>query len=186
MVAATQTLTEGSFARWPTWLQRELRSDHAGESGAVEIYRGILAVSRNPAVRAFAEGHVQTERAHLEIMDELVPPRDRSRLTALWRLAGWLTGALPALFGPRAVFRTIEAVEDFVDGHYQSQIDALDNSPGDFETLRRVLAACRDDEVHHRDDALSHAGGPPGLPGRVWAWLVDAGSRAGVLVAKRI
>ncbi|MGB1140885.1 MAG: demethoxyubiquinone hydroxylase family protein, partial [Halioglobus sp.] len=27
------------------WLQAELRSDHAGETGAVYIYRGILAIS---------------------------------------------------------------------------------------------------------------------------------------------
>ena len=33
----------------PAWLRRDLRSDHAGESGAVEIYRGILAVSRSGA-----------------------------------------------------------------------------------------------------------------------------------------
>ena len=28
-----------------TFLERELRSDHAGETGAVSIYRGILAVA---------------------------------------------------------------------------------------------------------------------------------------------
>ena len=32
----------------------DLRSDHAGETGAVAIYLGILAVSRDPAVRQFA------------------------------------------------------------------------------------------------------------------------------------
>jgi demethoxyubiquinone hydroxylase (CLK1/Coq7/Cat5 family) len=37
---------------------------------------------------------------------------------ALWRVAGWLTGALPALFGRAAVLRTIDAVETFVEGHY--------------------------------------------------------------------
>ncbi len=190
MAVAIQAPAEETFAGWPAWLKRELRSDHAGESGAVEIYRGILAVSRNPVVREFAQNHVRTEQAHLEIMNGLVPPGERSRLTGLWRLAGWLTGALPALFGPRAVFRTIEAVEDFVDGHYGAQINALadhrGNAGADFATLRRVLAACRDDEVHHRDDALQHAGGPPGTPGRVWSWLVDLGSRAGVVVARRI
>ena len=32
----------------PAWLEAELRSDHAGETGAVLIYRGILAFSRDP------------------------------------------------------------------------------------------------------------------------------------------
>jgi len=35
----------------PEWLIADLRSDHAGEMGAVMIYRGILAVSRDAGVR---------------------------------------------------------------------------------------------------------------------------------------
>ncbi len=35
-------------------LPGDIRSDHAGETGAVMIYRGILAASRDPAVREFA------------------------------------------------------------------------------------------------------------------------------------
>lgn len=34
-------------APWPQALQRELRTDHAGEAGAVMIYRGVLAVTRD-------------------------------------------------------------------------------------------------------------------------------------------
>ena len=30
--------------------EKDLRSDHAGETGAVMIYNGILAVSRDPAL----------------------------------------------------------------------------------------------------------------------------------------
>jgi ubiquinone biosynthesis monooxygenase Coq7 len=170
----------------PAWLRRDLRSDHAGESGAVEIYRGILAVSRSDAVRTFATEHLETESRHLRLMDDLVPPAQRSRLTWLWRLAGWITGALPALFGPRAVFRTIEAVETFVDGHYADQVAALSDAGPEYAGLRNTLAACREDEVHHRDDARHHAGTAPGLVGRAWSWLVNAGSHAGVAVARRI
>ncbi len=170
----------------PLWLQRELRSDHAGESGAVEIYRGILAVSRRAEVRSFAAEHLRTEARHLRLMDDLVPPEARSRLTWLWRLAGWLTGALPALVGPRAVFRTIEAVETFVDGHYESQIRALEAEGERYSKLAATLAACREDEIHHRDDAGHRAGGAPGPAGRLWSWLVNAGSHAGVAVARRI
>lgn len=170
----------------PDWLRRDLRSDHAGETGAVEIYRGILAVTRSEAVRAFAKDHLETESRHLRLMDDLVPPSQRSRLTWLWRLAGRVTGALPALFGPRAVFRTIEAVETFVDGHYAEQVNALSDAGPEYAGLRNTLAACREDEVHHRDDARRHAGNGPGLAGRAWSWLVNAGSHAGVAVARRI
>ena len=48
----------------PMDLMPELRTDHAGETGAVWIYRGVLAVSRDPALRAFAQRHLATERRH--------------------------------------------------------------------------------------------------------------------------
>ncbi|MCZ8149187.1 MAG: demethoxyubiquinone hydroxylase family protein, partial [Roseomonas sp.] len=97
----------------PDWLVRELRSDHAGETGAVMIYRGILAVSRDPGVRDFAARHGATEQGHLDLLEQLLPPAQRSRLLPIWKVAGFLTGALPALFGPRAVHVTIDAVESF-------------------------------------------------------------------------
>jgi len=34
---------------FPAWLVAELRSDHAGEVGAVEIYRGALAATEDQA-----------------------------------------------------------------------------------------------------------------------------------------
>jgi 3-demethoxyubiquinol 3-hydroxylase len=95
----------------PSWLVADLRTDHAGEAGAVMIYRGILATARDEAVRDFAQGHLATEAAHLAAIELLLAPRHRSRLSPLWRVAGWLTGALPAWAGPRAVYATIEAVE---------------------------------------------------------------------------
>ena len=89
------------------------------------IYRGILAISRDESVRDFAARHIATERDHLRLMEETVPPSARTRLLPLWWVMGWLTGALPAVFGRHAVFATIEAVETFVDHHYRQQIDHL-------------------------------------------------------------
>ena len=117
---AAEVLT--TFSEQPRWLQQELRSDHAGEVGAVMIYRGVLASSRDSSVRQFAEAHLCTEQKHLKLMEDIVPAASRTRLLPVWRLMGWLTGALPALFGSRAVFATIEAVETFVDHHYEQQI----------------------------------------------------------------
>lgn len=168
----------------PAWLIADLRSDHAGETGAVWIYRGILAVARDPGLRAFAERHKQTEQGHLDLLEEVLPPADRSRLLPLWRVAGFLTGFLPALFGPRAVYATIDAVESFVDHHYQDQLDRLD-AAGIHPALRALLAECQADEIHHRDEAREAAGPPPGALLRAWAWLVGAGSKAAVAAARR-
>jgi ubiquinone biosynthesis monooxygenase Coq7 len=162
-------------------LRGDLRSDHAGETGAVMIYRGILAGSRDAAVRRFATAHLATEQRHLDLMDGLLPPAQRSLLLPLWRIAGFLTGFLPACAGTRAVYATIDAVETFVDHHYAEQIAKLPASE-----LRTLLATCQADEVHHRDEARALSAGPPGIVLRAWVWLVGFGSRNAVAAARRM
>ena len=162
----------------------DLRSDHAGETGAVAIYRGILFVARDSGLRAFAQRHLQTEQQHLEQMNAWLPPSERSRLLPAWRVAGWATGALPALFGPPAVYATIAAVETFVDRHYAEQIAHLQDTPGP-PGLRDTLAACQADECSHRDEAAASAPARAGLALRLWCRLVGAGSSAAVALARR-
>ena len=163
----------------------DIRSDHAGETGAVTIYRGILAGCRDPAIRRFAAAHLATEQGHLDLLDALLPVGQRSVLLPVWRVAGWLTGFLPALVGPRAVYATIDAVETFVDRHYEAQIRKLPgNGPGG--ALRATLIACQADEVHHRDEARAAGSAPPGVALRAWAWIVGSGSAAAVAAARRI
>ena len=174
-----------TFSEQPSWLQQELRSDHAGEVGAVMIYRGVLAISRDSNVKQFAEAHLCTEQKHLKLMEDIVPVAGRTRLLPVWRLMGWLTGALPAFFGPRAVFATIEAVETFVDHHYEQQIVRLDPE-GPYHALRQVLVDCQADEVSHRDEAAQLATPARGFLLRLWCAIVGAGSAAAVVAAKRI
>jgi ubiquinone biosynthesis monooxygenase Coq7 len=169
----------------PPALRAELRTDHAGETGAVCIYRGVLAVSRDRALREFAARHLATEQQHLRLIESWLPAVDHSRLLPLWRLSGWLTGALPALFGPRPVYATIAAVETFVDRHYQAQVDQLATRPT-LAALRADLEACRQDEVHHRDEARAHAVPAPGWGLRLWCAVVGRGSAAAVSVCRHV
>lgn len=166
------------------WLAAELRSDHAGEIGAVAIYQGILKVTRDPDLAQFAERHLQTEKRHLAEIAELLPVADQSRLLPIWRVAGFLTGAIPACFGPAAVFITIDAVETFVESHYLSQIQRLTDL-GEHE-VRELLNSCLLDEVEHRNEARYLGPGEIGLLGRYWQWLVGAGSNFAVSLARRV
>ena len=165
------------------WLTAELRSDHAGEAGAVAIYDGILAVSRNSEVQAFAHKHRETEKRHLALVEALLPQQDRSVLLPLWRVAGFLTGAIPALFGPNAVFASVAAVETFVDDHYQQQIEYL-TATGFKPEIRDILAACREDELEHKDEATMLQSNVPGVFLRGWCWLVKSGSKTAVTLAR--
>jgi len=164
-------------------LAGDLRSDHAGETGAVWIYRGLLAVSRDAGVSEFAKRHLATEQGHLDKIEMVLPWPQRSRLLPGWRVAGFATGALPALFGPRAVYATIAAVETFVDQHYQHQIDKLANRP-EHAQLLALLIECQQDECEHRDEALALQNQPAGWLLRSWCKLVGSGSSAAVALAR--
>jgi ubiquinone biosynthesis monooxygenase Coq7 len=110
----------------------------------------------------------------------------------LWRIADWLTGALPARVGPRAVYATIEAVETCVDHHYAEQIETIDRlDPGraqaPLQALRSHLLSFRADEIDHRDDAagrFDRNAGPASALLRLWIWVVGAGSRSAVKICR--
>lgn len=136
----------GGWDNVPPWLKDEMRSNQAGETGAVSIYIGALwalnlrmkfgappgggstdedvgigttdaATSRATApapapasttpptkdlqqwalmqsLLDFAEHHREIEREHLVLINEILPPVERSRLLPVWRVAGFLLGAV--------------------------------------------------------------------------------------------
>ena len=186
----TMSQTTAIATSLPPSLIADLRTDHAGESGAVMIYRGILAISRDPGLRQFAEHHLATESDHLAQIEALLERGQRSMLLPLWRIAGWLTGALPALVGPRAVYATIEAVETFVDHHYAEQITSIEQldprrQQAALQSLSALLQGCRRDEIAHRDEAallFAQGGQSPSRALRLWVGLVGAGSRGAVKI----
>ncbi len=85
-----------------------LRVDHAGELGAVSIYRGQQAVfaagaSTQPAAAEMAEMGAE-EAGHLQAFDGLLTQHGvrPSLLAPLWRTAGFALGAATALIGEKA------------------------------------------------------------------------------------
>ncbi len=169
-------------------LQGDLRSDHAGETGAVWIYRGILALSRDPELRAFASEHLEAEQRHLAFFEDWLPAELHSRLLPIWRLAGWLLGAISLLGGRRGVYLTIDAVETFVVEHYREQIDYL-RAQRQHREIRAVLRRFQRDEEHHRTDAAER--GAAGSHRESWLahrWrtVVGEGSRLAVVAARRL
>lgn len=165
--------------------RRDLRSDHAGEHGAVAIYRGILSVTRDPDLQRFARHHLLTEMRHLRFFERFLPQGGKSRLLGVWWCAGWLLGASAAVFGARATYATIAAVERFVEGHYLEQIENMEARSG-LEDLVAILRKFCADEVHHRKDAEVRIAPRRGRIGDAWSRLVAGGSRVGVAIARRI
>ncbi len=165
-------------------LAADLRSDHAGETGAVAIYCGILAVSRDPEVRRFARHHMRTEIRHRRFFDAWLPRTQQSRLLKVWFASGWLLGAFGAVFGRRSVYTTIAAVETFVVDHYQQQIRWMESDTR-YDVLRHRLEAFCADEADHRDDAADRRARSAGPIARAWSAVVGGASAAGVALARR-
>ncbi len=156
---------------------RMLRVDHAGEQGATRIYAGQLAVLGETPAAPVIKRMAEQEREHLAAFDQLLAERGvrPTVLSPVWHVAGFALGAASALMGSRAAMACTVAVEETIDAHYQSQIEAL----GDDEAaLRQTVAKFRDDELEHRDTGLAH--GAEEAAGHA---LLDRGVRVGTRLA---
>jgi ubiquinone biosynthesis monooxygenase Coq7 len=165
-----------------------LRVDHAGELGAVAIYRGQRAVlgaarghERIAGQLEAMEGH---EAAHLARFDALVNER-RVRPTALaplWRLAGFALGAGTALMGDKAAHACTEAVETVIEQHYAAQVEELtDRDPA----LAAELSTFRDEELAHRD--LAREEGAQAAPGyALLSAVIRAGCRTAIKISEKL
>jgi len=177
----------GSGAR-AARLAEMLRVDHAGELGAVHIYRGqraVLAAGAGKERISDQLAHTEAQEArHLARFDQLLTEhRVRPTLMApLWRVAGFALGAGTALIGERAVHACTEAVESVIEAHYADQIAEVgERDPA----LAAELSGFRDEELAHRDEALAEgAREAPGYP--VLAAVIRAGCRAAIKISERI
>lgn len=174
----------------PADIVPHLRTDHAGEVGAIWIYRGMLLASRDPVVSAFAKQHLETEKQHLQALEQVLPWPRRTLLRPVWVVAGFLTGALPALVGRKAVFATIQAVETFVEQHYEHQIQRI-NAMGTHASLEALLVKCQSDEVDHKNDAVQRLSDMQSGPLASsllanWGRAISVGSSLAVAVTRRI
>ena len=169
-------------------LSEILRVDHAGELGAVHIYRGQRAVLGDAPGRGRIAGQLAEmeahEAEHLAHFDRLLTER-RVRPTALapvWRLAGFALGAGTALMGEKAAHACTEAVETVIEEHYAGQITEI-------ETLEPELAAelsrFRAEELAHRELAIEE--GAKDAPGYgLLSAVIRTGCRAAIRISEKL
>lgn len=167
-----------------------LRVDHAGEYGAVAIYKGQQAVfGRNSRTRETAKKLAimeAEEQRHLDAFDDLLNEH-KVRPTALgpiWNVAGFGLGVVTALMGEKAAHACTEAVETVIEQHYAEQIDELE---GDKEhaDLRARFIEFREDELHHREIAIEE--GAKDAPGYgVLSRVIKAGCHVAIKISEKI
>ena len=168
----------------PNVIIPDLRTDHAGETGAVFIYKGILLVSKDKEILEFAENHLLTEKKHLELIEKILPDSEKSKLLFLWKFLGLLTGLIPALIGKKFIYVTIFFVESFVEKHYNEQILKLKKNKKSVELIQ-LLEKLKNDEISHKEDSLKKFGKLSFLL-KIWGNIVEIGSRTAVLISYKI
>ncbi|MEQ1489219.1 MAG: demethoxyubiquinone hydroxylase family protein [Terricaulis sp.] len=169
-------------------LDEMIRVDHAGEYGAVQIYRGQKAVfsrieGKAHAAKLIAEMEAG-EQEHLRTFDRLIAERHvRPTLMApVWRVAGFGLGAITALIGEEAAHACTEAVEEVIEEHYGDQGRELDGVDGE---LQHLVEKFRAEEIAHKDTAVEQgAHQAPAYP--VLSAVIKFGCRAAIRISEKI
>jgi len=143
---------------------RLIKVNHAGEHGAVNIYRAQALVCRLtapnlvPQLREFRrheEGHRERFRVYLEQSRVR-----RCRSYHFCGVGGYVLGFITALFGKSAVAATTVAVESVVLRHLEHQLHQL---AGLDQAAHASVTAIVDEEREHHDSANLEL-----LQGKIW------------------
>jgi 3-demethoxyubiquinol 3-hydroxylase len=131
--------------------EKMIKVDHAGENGAVNIYRGQNAVTRlfNRQLREQLSEFQTHEEAHREIFRTYLADKGIRRCISYHAcgFGGLTLGLITGLGGQRAIAATTYAVEHVVLAHLAHQIDYLRNA--DAAALDCVLRIYNDEKEHH-------------------------------------
>lgn len=166
-----------------------IRVDHAGEYGAVQIYKGQRAVFAKLPHKARIAGQLRQmeadEQHHLDAFDRLIMERNArpTALAPIWNIAGYGLGAATALLGERAAHACTEAVESVIEGHYGEQVEEL-RTLGEHE-LADTFARFQAEETEHKELATEEgAKSAFGYP--LLSAAIKLGCRVAIRVTERV
>jgi len=148
---------------------RVMKVDHAGEHGAICIYRAQRWVARWRAPELIPElsDFLTHERDHRARFGAELARRNKRRCRSyLWcGLGGVVLGTMTGIAGRQAIAATTVSIERVVLRHMREQVQALDGVDEQAaETLRGIIS----EEQEHHDISAAR------LPsGAVWPKLID-------------
>jgi ubiquinone biosynthesis monooxygenase Coq7 len=155
MTAGPATAISVKLRPASTVAEKMIKVDHAGENGAVNIYRAQKLVARIRApslIKQLAEFQ-QHEEEHRRIFGDHLAGIGVRRCVSyhLSGAGGFSLGFVTGLIGPSAIAATTFAVEHVVLRHLEEQLEYLQRASPD---ARACVMRIYDDERAHHDTAL--------------------------------
>ncbi|TQF70077.1 demethoxyubiquinone hydroxylase family protein [Pseudoalteromonas luteoviolacea] len=131
-------------------VQRIIRVDHAGERGAICIYRAqrfIAQLFYRDLVKHLDE-MLAHEKVHFDTFNTWLRVNHVRHCYALWlwSLGGYLLGVITALMGKKAIWVCTQAVESTVLHHLDWQLEYLEVH--DQSAFQAVISIKKDEEEH--------------------------------------
>ena len=160
-------------AREALTVARIVRVNHAGEYGAIRIYRAQISVARRlyPEIADDLGEMLEHEIRHCTVFSAAMPTR-RSRpcrLIRLWSMGGALLGFLTALTGRQGIWTCTAAVEAAVHRHLDDQLGFLATRDPELHEAIRNIRVEELSHLHHAEMQLR----PPSLYHRALRRLIS-------------
>lgn len=150
-----------------------MRVNHVGEVCAQALYQAQALTARTPELRQQMVHAAREEADHLAwTQRRLHELGDRpSLLNPLWYAGAFGIGVLAGRLGDATSLGFVVETERQVEQHLAGHLDRL---PAEDERSRALVAAMKDDEARHADQALAAGAAPLPLPVR---WLMRGAAR---------
>src|SRR5215471_1554462 len=152
-IAGPARKTLVGVADWLT-ITRILKVNHAGEYGAIRIYRAQAWVARRiyPDVVAFLQETLAHEVRHCATFREAMTGRGARpcRVMSLWGNGGLILGFLTSLLGRQGIWICTAAVEAAVHRHLEDQLFFLRDRDRE---LFSIIEDIKGEELMHLDHA---------------------------------
>ena len=137
-------------------IARILKVNHAGEFGAIRIYRAQLWIAKRwyKGLEPFLSETLSHEVVHCQHFLDAMPGRHARPCHAmsLWGIGGLVLGLVTALMGHNAIMVCTQAVEATVHRHLDEQLHFL---TGRDESLRALIATIQIEENDHLNFAAA-------------------------------
>ena len=132
-----------------------IRVNQAGELGAIQIYKGQLAVLKNKNISKELTEMLQKELVHYETFNKLIIEYNvrPTALSPLWKAGAFGLGVITAMMGKKATLACTEAVEEVIINHYEQQTNYLKNRD---KKLSKITKRFCKEEKEHLDFAKQH------------------------------